>query len=381
VRTTHGAPSRSPRDTTPREARLTPRRPSRLGRFPRVARALRKLVLLSAIAYPVALLLVIVLFVYVGEDAWFTALALYLPRAGFLLPLVPIVVGLLAYRERRLLYLQGVSLLLVVFPLMGLVLPGGDDPSGAARVRVMSFNTNAGYAGWDPVVRTIKEQAPDVVLLHEVLLDHQGLEQRLKAAGFPHVHVSTQFVTASRFPIVESVDPPRIPFEGRQRSPRFMRHVIETPVGRVAVYNVHPISPRGMLGVWRARAALVKLKSGELLDGDPQADVHGNAGLRAKQLELVGRLAESEHLPVVIGGDLNVPGLSAAYHRSLSGFRDGFRDAGFGLGYTFPQKLPLMRLDRILAGQDFRFTSFEIGCRDLSDHFCVVADLERPRDE
>jgi vancomycin resistance protein VanJ len=350
-------------------------------RFPRLSRALRKLVLISAIAYPIALVVVIVLFLYVGEDAWFTALALYLPRVGFLLPLVPIVIGLVAYRERRLLHAQGVAFLLVLFPLMGFVLPGSADPSGAPKLRVMSFNTNAGYLGWDPVVAAIKEQRADVVLLHEVLLDHQGLEDRLKAAGFPHVEVSSQFVTASRFPILESVDPPRIPWEGRQRSPRFMRHVIQTPLGRVAFYNVHPLSPRGMLGIWRARAALVKLKSGELLEGDPQSDVHGNAGLRAKQLELVGRLATNEPLPVVIGGDLNVPGLSAAYHRSLSSFRDGFRDAGAGLGYTFPQKLPFMRLDRILAGQDFRFTSFEIACRDLSDHFCVVADLERPRDE
>lgn len=357
------------------------RRPKLAARFPRLTRALRKLVLFSAIAYPVSLAVVIALFLYVGEDAWFTALALYLPRAGFLLPIVPIVLGLLAYRERRLLYLQGISFLLVLFPLMGFVLPGSADPSGAPKLRVMSFNTNAGYSGWEPIVRAIQGHHPDVVLLHEVLLDHQDLAERLKAAGLPHVEVSSQFVTASRFPILESVDPPRIPFEGRQRSPRFMRHVIQTPLGALAFYNVHPISPRGMLGIWRARAALVKLKSGELLEGDPQADVHGNAGLRAKQLELVGRLATNEHLPVVIGGDLNVPGLSAAFHRSLSEFRDGFRDAGAGLGYTFPQKLPLMRLDRILAGQDFRFTSFEIGCRDLSDHFCVVADLERPRDE
>ena len=86
--------------------------------------------------------------------------------------------------------------------------------------------------------------------------------------------------------------------------------------------------------------------------------------------------AARESLPVSIAGDTNLPGLSAVFRRTLSRYSDAFRVAGWGLGYTFPQKFPFLRLDRILTNHKLRAVSFGVGCEGASDHLCVVAEIQ-----
>jgi endonuclease/exonuclease/phosphatase family metal-dependent hydrolase len=187
----------------------------------------------------------------------------------------------------------------------------------------------------------------------------------------------TQFQVANRFPIVEQTDPDRLPYFGRQRSPRFMRYVIDSSLGRLAVYNVHPISPRGTMGAGTFRAALHLARKGAPLEGDAASNVAENVGLRSMQIETVARMAATETVPVVIGGDFNLPGTSPVLRKNLGPFKDGFRTASWGFGYTFPAKYPWLRLDRILTSSDLDVVSFQHGCSDASDHRCVVADLQR----
>ncbi|HEX6764592.1 MAG TPA: endonuclease/exonuclease/phosphatase family protein [Polyangiaceae bacterium] len=338
---------------------------------------LRSTVVVSAYAYPVVLAVVVLALRYVGEGYWMTALALFLPRVGFALPLPFLVVGLLVIRRRELLVTQLVAGLLVLFPLMGLVLPGssGEKP-GESKLRVLSFNVDSGWAGYDTLCERIFEQSPDIVAIQEAGGD-QGKLVKVLSTRYPHVLASTQFVLASRYPIRETTDPEKLPYYDRKRSPRFLRHSIETPLGMLTLFNVHPISPRGVLQVHRGRAALVLLKRGELFEGEPSRDVAYNAGLRSLQIASVGQMAREERDPVVVVGDLNLPSLSPTLARSFAPFSDGFSASGSGFGYTFPAKFPFLRLDRILTNDRLRVTRFDVGCKGLSDHFCVVADLQK----
>jgi endonuclease/exonuclease/phosphatase family metal-dependent hydrolase len=81
---------------------------------------------------------------------------------------------------------------------------------------------------------------------------------------------------------------------------------------------------------------------------------------------------------VIIGGDTNLPDLSPALSY-LAKFRDGFREAGAGFGYTFPVgRTAWMRLDRLFASPELRFVHFEVGTHAwASDHHCVVADVQK----
>jgi vancomycin resistance protein VanJ len=339
-------------------------------------RALRRVVELGAYAYPILLVAIAFLLHFVGEDWWVTALASYLPALGFALPLPFIVLGLFAFRMKRLWWTQVVAALLVLVPLMGFVLPWfAPGRSGGPMLRVVSFNVNQGYFGYDKVVSGIREFSPDLVLVQESV-DHDDLVKRLKQT-YQHVHASTQFVMASRFPLVETTDPARIPYYDRQRSPRFMRYVIDSSIGRLAIYNVHPISPRGTLGAWNFRAAVHLARKGAALEADAASDVAHNMGLRRLQVEAAGRMASSEKLPVVIGGDFNLPGTSPVLRRNLGGFRDAYRAASSGFGYSYPSKFPWLRLDRIYTTRDLEAVSFSRGCHGASDHHCVFAEIQR----
>jgi endonuclease/exonuclease/phosphatase family metal-dependent hydrolase len=218
---------------------------------------------------------------------------------------------------------------------------------------------------------------PDVVLLQEVLGDPRPGVERLQAR-YPQVQSATQFIVASRFPIRSTTELERLDVEGRLRAPRAMHHVIETPLGPIAFYNIHPISPR--LGLWALRKGGFRrgLLSGALLRGDNARTLQMDGHLRSQQVEAVAAHADAETIPVIIGGDTNLPDLSPALGQ-LSKFRDGFREAGVGFGYTFPVgRTAWMRLDRLFASPDLRFVHFEVGTHAwASDHHCVVADLQK----
>ena len=188
-------------------------------------------------------------------------------------------------------------------------------------------------------------------------------------------------MVASKFPIVASLDPERLPHEGRLRSPRFMQYVIETPIGRIAFYSVHPISPRTGIYVLRGKQGLRReLLSGRFFAGENAAVLESDSVLRGEQVEAFSHYAGLEHDPVVIAGDTNLPSLSNFFSRYLSRYQDGFRRASWGFGYTFPaDKGPWMRIDRIMASDELRFVGFEVGRSRVSDHHCVVADLQRAK--
>ena len=342
---------------------------------------LRRGVAALGVLYPATLLALIPALLYVGERWWVTGIILYLPRIFLGLPL-PIIVGLLAvYRMRRLLALQVVSCLLWLGPLMGFVLPwtSGSD-AHAPSVRVMSYNIDSLNAGEARVFEELDRFSPDIVALEEI---GGGGEQRrlveLLTPRYRAVRSSGQFVVASRYPIVSTVDPERLPLNGVMRSPRFIELVLDTPLGKLALYVVHPISPREGFVKIRGAGVRREVLSGRLFVGLNAPTLRVNNALRRLQVQTFSRFALNEPYPVVIAGDTNLPGLSAWLHDYLSPFDDAFRAAGWGFGYTFPanRRRPWMRLDRILTSPSLQAVRFEVGKSKASDHHCVVADLQR----
>lgn len=347
------------------------------GRWRTLRRLIERGLIVLSLAYPACLLLVWLLLRFVGESWWLTGLGMYLPRWGFGLPLPVLTLGLLWARRRRWLATQALALLIVLFPLMGLELnvwPA--SKSKPAGIRVLSMNVNQGYFGYDQVAQSVLEYAPDVVLLQEAILDKTPLLMAL-SAKYPTVANDDQFVFASRFPLVEKNDPGRIPYFDKRRSPRSMRYVLDTPLGRVAFLSLHPLSPRE--ATWKLRGERGfrrELTSGRFFRGEAAPAINYDNQLRVLQVKVGTELIERDPYPKVIAGDTNLPGLSPAFADYLSKYQDGFDELGFGFGYTYPRKLPWMRIDRILASDELRFTSFEIGCSGVSDHLCVVAELE-----
>jgi endonuclease/exonuclease/phosphatase (EEP) superfamily protein YafD len=343
-------------------------------------RRLHRVVATVAWLYPASLLGAIAAFRCVGERWWVTGVILYLPRILFAAPLPFVVASLVLVRLRSLLWTQFVAALLLVFPLMGCVLPW---PASVARdapvMRVLSYNVNSGANGFDIVIKEVDRFSPDIVVLEEVG-ESDALSSLLRTR-YPTVNVVNQFLIATRYTILSTVDPDKLEAQGRLRSPRFVRQVLETPLGRIALYSVHPLSPREafyeLRGTGSRREFLLRGLIRDLFSRGSNAIFEANAGVRALQVRAFADDARKETEPVLIVGDTNLPGLSFVLHRDLSWLQDGFEKAGWGLGYTFPTARPWMRLDRVLASGQLRFVRFKVGNALGSDHLCVVADLQR----
>jgi endonuclease/exonuclease/phosphatase (EEP) superfamily protein YafD len=328
--------------------------------------------------YPVILLGTAAILRYVGERWWVASVALYLPRVLLAAPLPVLALVLAASgRLRRFLWAPLAASCFLLAVLMGFVPPWPTSPArDAPTLRVLSYNVNSALGGVSNIVAEIEGQSPDIVVLQEIGAATDEM-QALLGEHYQTVRVSGQFLLATRYPVVDAVQPEGIEFEGRIRSPRFVRQHLVTPLGEIALYNVHPISPRETFYTLRGQGLRGEILSGRLFSPAHAPIVQANSDLRARQVKAFADSAGRETDPVVIAGDTNLPGLSFVYGQYLSGYQDGFAKAGWGFGYTFPNnRRPWMRIDRILASERLRFVRFDVGHSAWSDHRCVVADLQ-----
>lgn len=340
------------------------------------ARPFARLVGALAYAYPLTLLAVWLAFTTIGERHWTTAGLLYAPRALFAVPLVLLAPALWLTGQRRQLWTQLAALLVWLFPLMGLVLPGPARGPKPPSLRVLSYNVDMGNAGADKILSVVDQLAPDLVLFQESPWEgelHDGLRAR-----FPYFDHTAQFVTASRYPILERTPPPRPPDAGTRYLQRSMRYLIDSNLGKLAVYSVHPVSPRGTVRSEHVWSLLRGQAPGPDSTGNPETHLSRNAAMREEQLAAAVTRARLEPHPVLLAGDTNLPGASRALRVYFGDYRDGFERASSGLGYTFPAERPFLRLDRIFADRRLEFSEFRVGCPDASDHCWVWAELFRP---
>lgn len=339
-------------------------------------RLLRLIAIACAIGYPLALAAIILTFRFVGERWWVALTALYLPRAGFALPL-PAVLALLYLAGAPRVYtgLQAASITLVLGPLMGLnpglgrLLPRPGGPS----IRVMSFNIDHGRAGLADVLAQVRAFAADVVLLQDA---GGTMAPRLRQAfdGW-HTSAEGEFFLATRFSIRGAYVPPDLRFGERSGGAHYVQHLLDTPIGLIDVFNVHPASPRPGLEEVQGNGLRDGILSGRLFEGRAGGPAEWNAYRRRRQVAGIAERADASTNAVVIAGDTNLPGLSWILGEHLGRYRDGFRQAGAGFGYTFPARRPWMRLDRILTNDRLRAVEFRTGPGTRSDHRSVLAAL------
>jgi vancomycin resistance protein VanJ len=340
-------------------------------------RLLRRCVVFGCFAYLLGLMGSLLALRFVGDHFWLTGVAMYLPRVLFGLPCLVFVPVLLWLGMQRLLWTQLVAAVIVVFPLMGFVVPRPIASAGAEPLRVLSYNVARCNAGEDALVAAIQKHSPDVVALQEVCYDSKPIQDRLRQI-YPEVHASGQFLLASRYPLTDVREAGTFEYGDRTRTEHYVRYELSTPLGPVAVYNLHPGSPRWALYAVLGMRVRTSIRAGTFWRGGAaEGTVRENFEVRERQLAAVSRTAAGESIPRILCGDTNVTNLSPLLAEYFGDYQDGFTSAGWGFGYTFPSGEPWLRLDRIMASQELRFVSFQVGCSDESDHRCVIAQIDR----
>jgi endonuclease/exonuclease/phosphatase (EEP) superfamily protein YafD len=312
----------------------------------------------------------------VGEDTWLTTLALYLPHGLLLAPVALFALLFATIGPRRMLLTQLATAALVIFPIMGLRLGGAASPSpGAPHLRLLSYNVDSGEMSVAEVVEQIVTARPDVVVLQETANEvEQAVRARLP--GFA-THRSGQFFLASRYAILAAPAPQPIDIDGVEHSAHYQGYTLDTPLGTIDLYNVHPISPREGAESVRGTGLIGQIESGAIFRGD-RHEVVANTARRRAQVQAFADAAAAATHPVIIAGDTNLPGSSRILGALLGRWQDGFDSVGRGFGYTYPahKRFAWMRIDRILTGPELRFIEIGVGDRHGSDHYCVWADIE-----
>jgi vancomycin resistance protein VanJ len=344
---------------------------------PVARRWLRAATVICAAGYPVALIAVIAALRLIGERWWVTLTGLYLPRIGFALPLPFVLVSVRLWGSRRLLWLQSISVALLIFPLMGLS-PGPGRVFARREgpvLRVMSCNVKFQSARGSAVAAQARGFAADIVLLQDA---PTAMDQELRKAfdGWTVSH-DGEFLLATRFHVLGIDVPPDLVYPQGAGGAHYVHYALATPVGPVGVLNVHTTSPRSGLEEVRGNGLRFELMSGRLFSGRAAGPAEWNAFRRARQVAGIAERADAITDAVIIAGDTNLPGLSWILGEHLGHFRDGFNQAGLGFGYTYPARRPWMRLDRILTNDRLRAIDFRVGSATGSDHRAVFAVLAR----
>ncbi|MBS1509407.1 MAG: endonuclease/exonuclease/phosphatase family protein [Bacteroidetes bacterium] len=98
-----------------------------------------------------------------------------------------------------------------------------------------------------------------------------------------------------------------------------------------------------------------------------------------KRMKQSGRIREEikkSPYPVVVCGDFNDVPNSYAYNTIGNGLQNTFAEKGAGIGRTFSDISPTLRIDNIFVSNNFTVQQYTCINKRLSDHFPILADVQ-----
>ena len=96
---------------------------------------------------------------------------------------------------------------------------------------------------------------------------------------------------------------------------------------------------------------------------------------RGIQTDIVQKALRESPYPSLICGDFNDVPNSYTYFNIRQDWQDAFLKKDFGIGRTFISLAPTLRIDYILAGNQFEIKQFDMVDEALSDHIMLLADI------
>jgi len=263
-------------------------------------------------------------------------------------------------------------MVLVLGPIAGFTMGRGE--SGRVPVRVMSYNVKSVLLNRLPLgpaelAHEVNWFNPDVLVTQaaEMLLAHEGQhpEDFQRLAGGRAIRNVGQYVIFSRYPFVRCDDKLTAP---SGFGFNYFQCVLDVQGHPLNVITLHFMTPRSGLNALRQLGA----------KGVPLWRM--NLEVRLAESAAVAAAVRSCPKPCVIAGDFNAPEHSRVVQQiAQTGFRDAWRSASWGWGYTHGHSLisgwSFSRIDHILVSEDVAVARTQVGGAIASEHRPVVADL------
>ncbi|WP_457654578.1 endonuclease/exonuclease/phosphatase family protein [Rhodocaloribacter sp.] len=198
-----------------------------------------------------------------------------------------------------------------------------------------------------PFIETGMFHAPEPVPESKVVLSHPILTR------VPGEAIGEFDLRDAGGTVLTTVGRARLPWRGR----------------KVVVYNVH-------LHSYLSRGEATDRRGGILgWMRRVYAALREDVRTRAREARALRRLLDAETEPFLLIGDLNTTPHNWVYRHLSEGLRDAWRSAGWRTLGTWPARLPLTRIDYILASPAWEVTAAETGPPFVSDHRPLTAAL------
>ncbi len=245
-------------------------------------------------------------------------------------------------------------------------------------LRVMTNNIWHVNPTPEEVVQLAEAAQPDVIFLQEVQPVRQRSALTALKSDYPYEVSQTDQIrlaeqgyvavnrTLSRYPFVEVTpkSPTSLPYD---------RNVIEVNGQRIALYNVHLVSPVG----GHRLSGLTDNYFVQMTLGFDDTE-------RNQEIDTLLAQLAAEPYPYIVAGDFNTSDTSMTYARIAGTMHDSFSEAGSGFGASWPMTRalgwprlipPLVRMDYIWHSGSLQAVKVWQGVFDGSDHLPLFADL------
>ncbi len=100
---------------------------------------------------------------------------------------------------------------------------------------------------------------------------------------------------------------------------------------------------------------------------------------RQKQADLIANTLAQSPYPTILCGDFNDVPNSYAYHTIGQNMQNAFAEKGMGIGRTFINLSPTLRIDNIFHDRNFATKQYYRPGKKLSDHLPIIADMVRAK--
>ncbi|MDA5284796.1 endonuclease/exonuclease/phosphatase family protein [Streptomyces sp. Isolate_45] len=265
----------------------------------------------------------------------------FLPWTGLLVPLL--FAGALLRRSRP-------ALIAVLLPalawtgLHGPALLTDRGTGGPAELTVAAHNVDDANPDPAGAARAVAASGAQLIALEELTQPATRTYERALAATHPYHVVEGTVGLWSTFPLRDTGAVPIMPWT------RALRATADTPRGPVTVYVAH--------------LASVRLRPGGF------ATERRNAAAR----DLDAALRADPAARVLLMGDLNGTTADTALTPLMSRFRSVQEEAGTGLGFSWPARFPVARIDQILVRGLSPVSAWTLP-PTASDHLPVAASV------
>jgi endonuclease/exonuclease/phosphatase family metal-dependent hydrolase len=274
------------------------------------------------------------------------------------------------------------------------------DKKPAKSLRILTWNVQ-GFAnlngrkseaepGWSLVLQNIKDWQPDVACLQEYrsVFGHKKLvdmKDRMDSAGYKYfycppdfmfdtysgVHIMQGVAIFSKYPLVETGSVKildeggyvekmafaDLEFENRKMR-IFSAHLASYQLYSQEIYEDHKTYQATMEN---KRSIMSKIQQREIL--------------HEQQVKIIRNHLTQSPYPVIYCGDLNNTPASHTYHYLRGNLQDAWLKEGIGLGKTFYNLAPSLRIDVCLTDTAFRIEQSTVKRVYASDHFPILSDV------